>query len=293
MKAVSKSKIESALFDLKQTLEKLPAELADLHAASNGIANRPSTVAENVATFTAAINAIAKDGFQEWRHFVATPSPDQKTAADLLTPIFGNVTDDFRHIVGNLLAAFSDEFKKKLPTFFASLAEPNQISEEDRRLQLAEYATKIKLLEEQEEGIYSQLEQVGATVDRRADLSPAVFLESSNGGYDLEKLRRLSKCVHNLAIEDGELATSLNESNAKILALKKQMAEAENRRQVTRPETYKQTIEHITAALRKEELRVIDIKERRIPLDARRLAAIHLMNASKDFLREKGVSFED
>ena len=200
----AKSKIEIALFDLKQTLENIHAELADLHAASMGIANRPSTVAENVATFTAALDDMAKDGFQEWRHFLTTPSPDQKTAADLLRPVFGEIAADFRHIIGNILPVFADEFKRRLPAFFVSIAPGNQISEVDRQKQIAEYAEKIRFLEEQEEGIYSQLEQVGATVDRRADMSPAVFLGSSNGGdYDIEKLRRLSKCVRNLATEDS------------------------------------------------------------------------------------------
>lgn len=293
MKTVSKSRIESALAELKTTLERIHGELASLRSASTGVANQPTSIAENVALLMVAIDRLAADGFKDWKNFLATPSPDQKTASRLFEPIFGTLREDLNHIFGNLCPIFADEFKKKLPMFLASIAPENQISEADRQKQITELARKIETLEREEETIYLELEGIGAVVDRPADMSPAVFLGSSNGGgYDPEKLHRLERYIRAMARDDTEMANAVNGGNAKIVALKAQMADAECRRQVTRPETYKASIDRINAALRKEEESLSGIKERRIPLDARRSAAITLMNASKNFLREQGVNFE-
>jgi len=282
--AALKSTIATTIRAELGKLQKHRERINDKLAAVEATRNRAPRISAKLDVMLAVVDRVKEDGQNRMKHFLSTPTLDEKQAADLLMPSFGNPTIELRYLMENFLAVFADEIKKQLPEFFRSIAPENQIAETERQEVIIRDQELIEKWEREEEEICIQLESVGAQVDRRPDLTPAIFLELSGRQFNGEKFRALRRRGRAIASEEQELSQGMNAILRAISQLKGEIIEAERNGQGSGA---------LKTALKQQEDRRLELGAQIAAVQRRRTDTANLGNACANFLREKSIVFED
>jgi hypothetical protein len=171
-------KRENAAADLTTRLEAIRTEIAAVDELTAETANARVTRAEAIARIDAALaQATGTAGRWSWSHkanvFAFAHAPRLTRGLLVPDPVAGTVSE----IGGWLVATFGDAIRARL---IAGLPEDAPgVSAADRTRKLAELATRRLDLERREERLILEAEVAGVTLDRRGDLSPAVYLETT------------------------------------------------------------------------------------------------------------------
>lgn len=274
---------DNALEEIRSKIAHVNKQLTVLHSTPLPLEEEPIEILS--AEIAAGAAAFAKSLTNAL--ITADPSNIRHPFFDLIQIARQN-WDFFYHafcFVIKMNSAWRDELLRELRPHFPT----DTISAEVNARKRAALLSELEKLEQAEESLCCEIESHGSLVARRAALSPHIFLEFADATktFKIEKLRKVQRLARSLQREASDIGEERRDCEREIVGMEQEIAmRKENPAALGRIETLQKKIAE-------QKVRGLELAASLAPVEERRQASNGLLNASCDFLRMKGVTFEN